>query len=414
MGYYNDVVRDLQWAVMEIQQNGILIDQALCQTFHKRATERKAELRSWLSDALGYDFNPNSSKQVLELFNNDFLLPLKDSSDELALRKTYLKAPEAKPFVEAILEHRAVGKLASTYLEPEPWKDGRVRSQFRVYGTKTWRLSSREPNLQNLPRPSENPTAGIEVRSIYCAPPKKILVEFDKRQLEARIPAYAARCKKQIERFESGVDLYCAIASACTGREVTKADKETRYNFKQFKLADGYGASPNRVSDTMLLNTGKWYEPYLVKKWQDGMKADTPEIYAWFNTCWDYANKHRELREGFGVPRLLYGRPDDFRQVAYSWPTQATASGILNRALVRIWRFLQSQKGTWWDHVKIICQIHDALLFEIPQESMDEFIPTIFKLMDAPETIFDYTCVLPSDAKYGERWGEMKEVNLGH
>lgn len=407
MGYYTDVIKDLQWAVMEIQENGILLDKELCSHYHKIASTRRLELRQQLSDALGYDFNPNSPKQVMNLFNSDFLITLKDSSDELSILKLCIKVPEAKPIAETIIEYRAVGKLASTYLEPDVWHDGRVRSQFRVYGTLTWRLSSREPNLQNLPR---SEAYGINVRSIYCAPPGKVLVEFDKMQLEARIPAYASRCTKQIKRFENGEDLYSVLAYVVSGSIVKNKKDPIRYNAKQFKLADGYGASAHKVSDTMLLNTGLWFEPFVVSRWQEAMRADTPEIYTWFNECWAYANKHKKLVEGFGVPRLLYGKPDDLRQVAYSWPTQATASGILNRVLVRIWRFMQSQKGTWWDQVKIICQLHDSLLFEVPTGYLNKFLPKTKELMDEPVTIFGYTCVLPSEAKIGERWGEMKEV----
>lgn len=403
MGYYTDVITDLQWAVMGIQRNGILIDQDLVKSYFNLANQKQEELGDWFNAALGYEFNPNSPKQVLELFNKDFHIPITDSADRLGMRKLQIKYPEIAPIVSGILDYRDLGKKRGTYLKPEPWSDGRVRSQFRTYGTLTWRLSSREPDLQNLPRSS---TYGINIKNIYRAAKDYKLVEIDKSQLELRIPAYASRCLKLIEWFDSRRDIYLETARFIYNRpELDKKSTERQFT-KRAMLADGYGASAERVSDTMLLDTGEYLAPSIMQTHLDKIRATKPEVYEWHNRNWDYAKTHKILYDGFGTPRLLYDRPDNLRQTAYSWPTQATASGVVNRALVRIYKWIQKERLQ--DLVRIICQVHDSLLFEIHDSVIKNTVPALISLMDQSETIFDYSVVLPSEAKWGERWGDME------
>lgn len=406
MSYYEDVIKPLQWAVMSIQQNGILVDTTKAAAMYKKAALRQEEIADDLGTALGYKFNPNSSQQVLRLFNDDLLIKCEDSSDKLSMLKTQIKHPDIGPIVRAILAYRDLSKKKGTYLRPEPWLDGRVRSSFRLYGTLTWRLSSSDPNLQNLPR---SPSQGIDIKSIYVAPPGKSLLEIDKSQLELRIPAYASNSETLIRWFENREDVYCRYASEIYSREIKGKGTERQFT-KTTLLADGYGASAPKVSDTMLLQTGEYRSPKELQPFLEKLRSVTPEKYRWFNECWDYAKKHKRLVEGFGVPRLLYNAPDQLRQVAYSWPTQATASGVINRALVRVFHYLDGYRSGWQAHTKIICQVHDSLLFEVPTEALQEAIPVLQGLMDQPETIFGRTVLLPSEAKFGPNWSEMETV----
>lgn len=400
--YYDEVVQPLQWAVLDIQNAGILVDQQLMREYHAQTAIQQKIILVAFEDALGYKFNPNSPIQVQETYDR-FRLELGQSADKLSLLKCLRKVPEAKAFVEATIDYRQLGKFRGTYLSLDLTKDGRAHSEFRVYGTLTWRLSSRAINLQNLPREEKH---GINIKDIYVAPEGYLLVELDYSQLEYRIPAYASRCSKLINIFEQGENPHFHNASVLFERPVT-SKKGGEYDFaKRFKYAEGYGSGALNISNHMLADTRVWTEPSKVKAYLAKMQADTPEVYFWRDTCWALAKKESVLYEGFDLPRYLYGHVDDFRGVAYSWPTQATASGVINRALVRVYRTRTERP---WS--RVICQVHDSLLAEVKEEKVDEYIKQVKPLMEQPVTIFGYKdVVLPVEAKVGKRWGSMEVV----
>ena len=180
------------------------------------------------------------------------------------------------------------------------------------------------------------------------------------------------------------------------------------YDFaKRFKYAEGYGSGALGIANHMLADTRVWTEPAKIKTFLEKMHSDTPEVYAWHDACWEQARKESVLYEGFGLPRYLYGHIDAFRGIGYSWPTQATASGIINRSLVRVANYLRDIR---W--ARTICQVHDSLLFEVADDKVDQFIREVKPLMEQPTTIFDYPDVcFPTEAKVGKRWGSMEVWN---
>lgn len=397
--YYEQVVQPLQWAVLDIQNAGILVDQQLRAFYREEATRQQKLIREALVESLGFDFNPNSKNQVSNLYDS-FGLDIGESSDKLHLIKCLKNHPEAKPLVDATIDYRQLGKMRGTYLSRELPPDGRARSEFRVYGTLTWRLSSRAINLQNMPRQTKN---GINVKDIYIAPEGYVLVELDYAQLEYRIPAYASHCKKLIDLFERGGNPHFYNASVLFEHPVVEKNEEYSFS-KRFKYAESYGGGALTISNHMLQDTRVWIEPKKVTEYLDKMRADTPEVYAWHDACWEQAKKESVLYEGFGLPRYLYGHIDDFRGIGYSWPTQATASGIINRALVQISKSLRS-----FTAARVICQGHDSLLFEVEENKLESFIRLVKPLMEQPTTIFSYPdVVFPTEAKVGKRWGSME------
>lgn len=419
MEYYNDVIQYLQWQVLEIQKNGMLIDMPKAAALRELADSKYKGYAGWISEALGYKFNPNSPKQVLDVLNNDLAmaLPLKkgkdgkltESTDELSLLKATIPLPYAMPVVEAILACRDLRKKSGTYLQPCPWKDGRVRSQFRVYGTLTWRLSSRDPNLQNLPRHASH---GINVKDIYIAPPGFQLVELDYSALEDRIPSYASGCKQLIHLFDTGQNVHLFRANAIFKKDwKNKKECPTEYDLaKRIRYAKGYGAAPAKVSDTLFLETHVWYDPKFVAGLIKLMDESMPEVLAWHDWCWAEAQKTGFVYDGFGTPRMLYSPKAELRQTAYSWPTQATASGIMNRSLVRI--YFAKIKGNLHPSTKIVCQVHDSLVFEIRDDLVESETRKIKELMEVPVTIFGREVRFPVEAKYGPNWGDMKDMRL--
>ena len=272
--YYHKVVKPLQYIVMDMQMHGVQLDTILMQELHDKASKEIDIMMQQWEHILGIPFNPSSPKQVSWLFN-DLLNQKVQSTDKLSLLKAMRTEPLLKSVVNGVLEYRDFVKDRGTYLRQKPDPDGRIRTQFRVWGTLTWRLSSSDPNLQNIPR---KPRRGINIKNIYCAPPGRLLYAIDYSQLEARIPAYASRCQKLMDIFTSGKDYYLALACIAFKREITNKEGPERFSAKTFKLAEGYGANAQTISDHILRDSYEYIEPNYIQSILNLWKADIPNI----------------------------------------------------------------------------------------------------------------------------------------
>jgi DNA polymerase-1 len=405
MPYYDEVVQHLQWAVMDIQMAGILVDLDMCSQLIAKAEAQRTAHRETLERCFGYQINPASPKQVIEMFKQDLGIDVEDSN-VITLLQTTIKHP-TKPIVEGIIEHREMTKLIGTYLKPTVWPDSRMRSSFRTYGTLTWRLSSKEPDMQNQPR---GEVQGINVKDIYKAPAGFHLVELDYSALEDRIPSYASGCTKLINMFERGENTHLYRAGLIFGKPIrSKKEFPKEYDFaKRLRYSRGYGASVKTVCLKMLEDTHEWHPEEEIAPMLKAMDDDVPEIMAWHNKCWADAERTGMLYDGFGVPRTLFEPPGRRRQVAYSSPTQTTASGIMNRAMVRIYQ----NRDKFHPDTRIICQVHDSLLMEVREELVREETLKMKTYMERQVEIFGKKVSFPVEAKAGLRWGSMKELTL--
>jgi DNA polymerase-1 len=408
MAYYDEVIDRLQWFVMDIQRTGMLIDQPLVARYLELAESNKTKLKASFEKALGYPYNPNAPQQTLALFNNDFMIPI-EGTTELELLKATLDKPEAMPVVEGILQYKDMIKKSGTYLKPVVWADNRVRSQFRLYGTLTWRLSSRDPDLQNLPRAA---SLGINIKDIYISPPGYSLIEIDYSALEDRIPAYASGATKLIQMFARGENTHLYRASIIFNRPITDKKKQAKeYDFaKRLRYATGYRAGLPKISDKLLEDMHEWHPPEEIGPMIRRLESDMPEITAWQDACWKECEKTNLLYDGFNTPRILYSAKHERRQVACSWPTQTTASGIMNRAMVRIYDAIRA--GRFYATTRCVCQVHDSLLFEILDAHVESETRKLVELMEVPVRVFDQDVVFPVEAKSGKRWGSMETLRL--
>ena len=399
--YYNDVIKPMQYIVFDMQSHGLMLDKYEMNRLYKKADLVLSEMQEQWLEIMGEEFNPLSPKQVTRLMNNHLGLYV-SSSNKLELIKAIQKQPDVSPIVKAILHHRDLSKLRGTYLKLRPDRDGRVRSTFKLHGTLTWRLASADPNLQTLPRV---PKHGINVKNIFVASPGSSLLSIDYSQLEARIPAYASRCGKLIHLFDSGKDYYTQLACVAFRREITDKNSIERFNAKTFKLAEGYGANAFTISNHILKNSYEYVEPSYIQEILNLWQKDMPEIHKWHNECYDKARKEGKIYDGFGYHRTLFGDKKDWHQIAFSWPTQTTASGIVNRAMIRIANsgLLERYKS------KMILQIHDELMFEIPDPVPMHLVYGLKVIMEEPYSIFGYDNVsFPTSHKIGKTWGGME------
>lgn len=406
--YYEEIVLPLQHCVMDMQVAGVLIDVDIMHSLATQADEAlKREQAEWQS-LLGYEFNPNSSAQCVELVEQDLQLKLwrkrgafKSSADKLALLKTVRAYPILEPIAKGIIETRELTKLKGTYLSLDVDKHNRVHSTIRTYGTLTMRLSSQDPDLQNLPRKAKY---GIDVKDIYIARPGHVLLARDYSQLEFRIPVFASGEQMLINLFNSAENVHEHNASLVFNRPIKKKSDLTEYTLaKTVKYAEAYGGGSETISDYILKETYEYIDlkviDHILKIW----RKEYTKLYAWHEAGHKQAMAG-VLYDGFGMPRHLFGRPDDRRNLGYSWPTAATASGIMNRAMVRYW-------NSQYRHdlqMQMVLQVHDELVFEVPEQYVNEANACIKRDMEHPVTTFGNEVVYPTEGKVGLRYGSME------
>lgn len=405
--YYEEVVLPLQHCVMDMQCAGALIDRDLMLKYRQQADNAMAEKRREWQELLGYEFNPNSSQQCVKLIENDLQCKMfckrgsvKPSADKISMLKTVMKEPRLEPIVKSIIEYREFNKLSGTYLSLELDRNDRVHSTIRTYGTLTMRLSSQDPDLQNLPR---EPKYDINVKDIYIAKPGHVLLSRDYSQLEYRIPVWASGEQSLIDIFCSGHNVHEHNATLVFKRPITKKANKKEYTLaKTVKYAEGYGGGPHIISDTILKETYEYIDPTLIKQILDVWRGEYVRMYAWHEAGHKQAMEG-VLYDGFGMPRVLFGDPNDRRNLGYSWPTATTASGIMNRAMVRYW------KGQYRHDLgmQLILQVHDELTFEVPEQHANEANKLIKADMEHPVVTFGNEVVYPTEGAKGTRYGSM-------
>ncbi|MEM4404678.1 MAG: DNA polymerase, partial [Nitrososphaerota archaeon] len=400
---YEEVYVPLQECVTDMQVAGVQVDVNLARELRAKADEALSlERRQW-SEALGYELNPASPQQVREMLEKDLALGIGESADKLHLLKLGVKNPEAMPIIKGLLLYRDLVKVRGTYLDVETDPQGRLHSQFAVR-TITLRLSSKAPDLQNLPR---EPMAGINVRDIYIAKPGCLLLSRDYSQLEYRIPAYASRCEKLIKMFEAGENVHMRNACVAFRREITSKNSPEYAFAKRLKYAEGYGGGPERISDEMLKDTYELVDPEFIRSILERWREEYPEYYQWHEEGYLMARDKGYLVDGFGFRRDMFLPKDERRNQGYAWPTATTASQIMNRAMVRYW-------NSEYRHdlnIQLVMQVHDELVFEVPERHIREADKLIKADMEVPVEIFGVgPVVFPTEGKFGVRYSEMKPL----
>lgn len=380
---------------------------------HVKLLLNKAELvRMALSDGLGWpNFNPNSPKQVGELFYDGLkLTPLPRSgrgTEDVVLRKLAIRDGDEAlmKLVIAILTYRKITKLIGTYLRPIPvaewnpkkhkkkailYTDGRVRSRWGY--AVTGRLRSMEPNLQNLPVRGLD-EIGVDIKDVYEASPGCTLLYRDYSQLEARIAAYVSGCRKLIALFESGYDFHDHNARILWSISPdAKPTKDQRRYAKEFAFAVTYGGGADTIMDRALKN-GLVLSKSQTIRHIAMLTSEYPEIATWRERQFTIAKRDGVIYTPLGRHRVLYGA--DIRGISANFPIQGMAAHIMNRAMIR----MASR------NVYPVAQVHDSLILDTNTViySMD----VMKEEMERPIRFLDYEVSFPTEGATGQNWGEL-------
>lgn len=402
---FTEIEMPLLKVISRIERNGVLIDQNILAKHSQELTTRLAELEQQAHELAGEPFNLSSTKQLQTiLFEKQGIKPTKKtpggapSTSEEVLAELALDYPLPK----VILEHRGLSKLKSTYTDKLPLMinpiTGRVHTSYHQAVTATGRLSSTDPNLQNIPVRNDE---GRRIRQAFIAGPDKRIVAADYSQIELRIMAHLSQDKGLLDAFAQGEDIHRATASEVFGVALSNVSGEQRRSAKAINFGLIYGMSAFGLSRQLNIGAGE------AKKYMDLYFERYPGVLR-------YMEETREQAAERGYVETLDGRrlwlPDitssnairrkAAERAAINAPMQGTAADIIKRAMIAVDGWLLQQND---DNVKMIMQVHDELVFEIHQDAVASASDKIRQLM---ESSMKLDVPLQVEVGTGENWDQ--------
>ncbi len=352
-------------------------------------------------------FNINSTKQLKEVLFEKLEIPtanLKKTKTGFSTAEDELeKLKDLHPIISLLQEYRELNKLASTYLNALPnmvnKKTGRIHSNFNQTIAATGRLSSTEPNLQNIPTRTEE---GRKIRNAFVAASGYKLVSFDYSQIELRLAAHMANDKKMIKAFKDQEDIHRATAAEINGVKLEDVTKKMRQEAKAINFGILYGQGPHGLAQSAGISYTEARE--FIDKY----------FIAYPNVQKTIANYIKEANDN-GYALTLFGRRRPLPEInssipmirksaermAINTPVQGTAADLIKLAMINIYKLIAGQEKD----IKMILQIHDELIFEIKEDKLDFYSPKIKNLM---ESVLPLKVPIIAEENIGDNWGELK------
>lgn len=365
---FQNIEMPLVPVLMTMEQNGVFLNVELLKQMSCGLDEQIAQLSQQIYDLAGCQFNINSPKQLGEILFDKLNLPkIKGYSTDVTVLE---KIKHRHPLPEAILEYRGLVKLQNTYLETLPQlvnpKTGRVHSSFNQTGTATGRLSSSDPNFQNIPIRTE---IGREIRKAFV--PQRtdwLILSADYSQIELRIMAHLSKDPELLRAFSENVDIHTRTAARVFGVAEEDVLPEMRRVAKVVNFGIMYGAGPFRMSEELNIpraeatklikqyfNTYPGINAYIMKTLEEAReKGYVKTLAGRLRYVPDINSENRNIREAA-------------ERIAINMPIQGTAADMIKLAMIRIQAQIEEHKL----RAMMILQIHDELLFEVPPDELD-------------------------------------------
>jgi uracil-DNA glycosylase family 4 len=367
-----------------MHQNGILIDKAYFADLDKKFAQEQQQATETLSSLVGFSFNPSSPLQVTNLlYDRMGLTPPRGAvgTDEKtleSLKLKYSKREDVAKVIDQITEYRELTKMRGTYAQPLPLyadTNGRVHTRFLLHVTTSGRLSSRDPNLQNVPTRTER---GRLIRQGFVAKPGCKLVSVDLDQIELRVAAHLAEDDNMVDIFSSGKDIHRATASLIYGKPLDQITVQERLLSKTINFGILYGMSPKRLMKELNLLGITVTLDQCVGFINDWFNA-YPGIREYMDRCHKQARDLGYVECLFGRRRYLpgvYSTLDKIREESLRWsvnhPDQATAAGILKLWLRAIGERVVPTVARF-GYCEPLLTVHDEIIFEA-EEGLEDLL----------------------------------------
>ena len=399
---YDQVDLPLCPVLAEMEEIGVLVDRGALVEFGEMLSQGIDKVQATIYELAGEEFNINSTQQLGRiLFDQLGLPPVKKTKTGYSTNAEVLDKLRGKhPIIEQILDYRQLTKLKSTYVDglgKVIGDDGRIHTCFQNTVTATGRLSSAEPNLQNIPIRTP---LGAELRKMFVAGPGMALVDADYSQIELRLLAHMAGDEKMIEAFRSGRDFHTVTAAQVFGVEPDQVSAEMRRSAKAVNFGIVYGISAFSLSQDIGVTVAE------AKAYMDKYFATYPGVRAYMDHVVEQAKADGYVSTLMGRRRWLpelkssnFNTRSFGERVALNMPIQGTAADIIKLAMLRVRDRLKAEglRG------QLVLQVHDELIVECPEEEQERVCALLKEEM---EGVFPLSVPLVAETHAGQSWAE--------
>lgn len=408
---FNDIEMPLVKVLAEMEEAGIEIDVKFLQAMNKEMDKRILELEKKIYKSAGAEFNIKSTKQLAEILFDK----LEISTGEIKKTKTGIstaadeldKLKDAHPIITLIQEYRELTKLVSTYIKALPElvnpKTKRIHTSFNQTVAATGRLSSSDPNLQNIPVRTE---LGREIRKAFVAPRGKKLLALDYSQIELRLAAHLSGDKKMIAAFKNKVDIHTSTAAEINQVSPEVVTKQMRNEAKAINFGVLYGQGAHGLAQA----AGVSY--WRAKEFIDQYFSVYTGVRKYLDESIVFARENGYVETLLGRRRYL---PEinstvimvrkGAERMAVNTPLQGTAADMIKKAMIEVVAEITEKKLP----ARLLLQVHDELIIEVEEKAVLEVAKIIKEIM---EKVLVLKVPVIAEAKFGDNWGEMEGIKF--
>ncbi len=399
---YNELELPLISVLAKMEQNGILLDIGRLKEYSVHLEKKMREIEAQVYVAAGEEFNIASPKQLSAILFDKLGL------DKVRKTKTGSSTDQAvletlamgHPLPALVLRHRTLSKLKSTYIDPMPEllnpQTGRIHTSFNQVATATGRLSSSDPNLQNIPIRTEE---GREIRRAFHAPKGYLLVSADYSQVELRVLAHLSGDRLLVESFKNDEDVHTRTAREIFGAMVGEPDSQMRRAAKAVNFGIIYGQTAFGLSQELGVGRRE------AQGYIDNYFARYSGVKAFIDATIKSAHNEKSVKTLFGRKRALpeiasanRNAREMAERMAVNTVVQGTAADLIKKAMLDIDRRIEGT-GT-----KMLLQVHDELIFETPEKDLEKTTELIRRSMESAVVL---NVPLKVSVEYGPNWGDM-------
>ncbi|HOM32987.1 MAG TPA: DNA polymerase I [Candidatus Paceibacterota bacterium] len=408
---FSEIEMPLINILAKMEMNGIKIDPNYFYDLTKKINQEIKNLEEEIFSVSNVKFNINSPKQLSDVLFNQLNIKngnkrlIKTSTGLFSTRENELiKIKNTHPIIPLILQYRELMKLKTTYLEPLPRlmdKNSRIHTTYNQTGTSTGRLSSENPNLQNIPAKGD---WAKKIRGGFVAENGYQFISFDYSQIELRIAAFLSQDQKMIKAFLNNEDIHSLTAAEINNTNIDKITPEMRRQAKTLNFGVLYGMGAKSFSETAQISKDEakkfideyYHDFYSIKDWQEKTISEAKQtgcvktLTGRLRWVWDLMSgnqKYRSLAE----------------REAINFPIQGLAADIIKIAMIKIDNFLQKEKKE--NDIRLILQIHDELIFEVKNDLIDWTQKNLTPLMEENE-FFNFP--LKTQCSFGKTLADLK------
>ncbi|GIW23914.1 DNA polymerase I [Meiothermus sp.] len=402
---YHKIEKPLSAVLAQMEARGISLDTAYLEQLSEELGKEISYLEAQIHRLAGHPFNVNSRDQLEVVLYDELKLSASGRRTQTGKRSTAASALEElqgqHEIIDRILAYRELTKLKNTYLDPLPKlihpKTGRLHTRFNQTGTATGRLSSVDPNLQNIPVRTE---IGRRIRKAFRAAPGMKLIVADYSQIELRVLAHLSGDENLIRVFREGQDIHTQTAAWMFGLEPPQVGPEQRRAAKTINFGVLYGMSAHRLSNELAI-------PYAeAENFIERYFASYPKVRAWIERVLDEARQKGYVETLFGRRRFVADLDARIRSVreaaermAFNMPVQGTAADLIKLAMVKLRPELEHRGA------HLVLQVHDELLVEAAEDKAEAVAEVVREVM---QSAWELLVPLEVGIGLGENWLEAK------